>query len=60
MSTLHGKDCLTPLGRGELRKPEEYSDQPGQDTHPTPRDDHAGRKGDEGERGAEQAIQKDE
>ena len=34
MSTLHG-NAFHPLGRGELRKPGDYSDQPGQDTGPT-------------------------
>lgn len=41
MSTLHGADREFQMGRGELRKPESRSDQPGQRIHRTPLVEHA-------------------
>lgn len=39
MSTLHERERPTRLGRGELRRPGDYSDQPGQGTRVMPRDE---------------------
>jgi len=38
MSTQHENERPTRLGRGELRRPGDYSDQPGQGTRAMPRD----------------------